>query len=76
MKNVAIVLLLLALLFIADRLVRIENQRYALFVGMCPVTPTDPAKQWDCLSKVQTRTSWLGHLYYGLTDTTPAVPWS
>jgi hypothetical protein len=88
MKNIAILVLLLAVLFISDRLVRIENQRYALMIGSCPSPSllhprqtSDPAvhmrQAFDCLDKVQMRTSWFWHLFYGLTDSIPAVSlWS
>lgn len=68
-----IAVLLLLLGFLADRLVRVENQRYALAVGMCKVDPADPVKQWMCLDSAQTRTSWFWHLYYAATDHVPPV---
>lgn len=37
--KLALVLLTVLALFLADRLVRVENQRYALLVGMCTVDP-------------------------------------
>jgi hypothetical protein len=77
MKNVVIVLLMAALVFLADRIVREENQRYALFLDAChrPAPPTTELLTFfDCLEKVQTRTSWFGHLYYAVTDHLPAVP--
>jgi hypothetical protein len=74
-KNAAIVVLALAVAFLADRLVREENQRDALLVGMCsrPETPLLPINL-TCLEATQTRTSWFWHLYYALTDHLPAVP--
>jgi hypothetical protein len=75
MKNVIIAgLILLAIGYLADRLVRIENQRYALYVNLCKFDPANPTVRWNCLEKAQTRTSWLGHLYYALTDHVPPVP--
>jgi hypothetical protein len=74
MKNLTILALLLALLFMADRLVRTENQYYALLVGSCKASADHPRQLGDCLRKVQTRTSWFWHLYYGLTQSLPAVP--
>ena len=77
MKNAVIVVLLLFCGYLADRLVRAENQRYALSIGMCAEGPMQAAGLPDlkCLSTVQTRTSWVWHLWYGLTDPLPAVPW-
>lgn len=57
MKNGLIVVLAVAVVFLSDRLVREENQRYALLLGMCP--PKDAARllvNFDCLDAVQTRT--------------------
>ncbi len=53
-------LLLCALALFAYRLAVVENQRYAMQVGRCA------PKDWRCLEHVQTRTSWLWHVYYGL----------
>ncbi len=62
MKNTAIIILTLALVFMSYRIIAIENERYALLVGVCE---NNNAK---CLLTVQTRTHWLWHLYYGLID--------
>ena len=67
MRNVLIAVLLAALAFTSYRLTIVENQRYALLVGMCS-TGSEPPIDAKCLMNVQTRTSWLWHLYYGLTD--------
>ena len=74
MRWVIIVVLLLLVGFLADRLVRIENQRYALQVNLCKYDPAEPAKQWKCLETAQTRTSWFWQLYHATTDHVPAVP--
>lgn len=66
MKNAAIVVLLVTVIFLSARLVTIENQRYAAALGMCPhkVVPhmQDPA----CLATIETRTSWAWHLFYAV----------
>ena len=52
-------------------LVKVENERYALFVGMCYKKDTPPELRsidFQCLSKVETRTSWVWHLFYALTS--------
>lgn len=75
MKNAVIVVLALVVVFLADRLVRTENQRYALLVGVCKQPdPASPASAFQCLESIQTRTSWFWHLYYGVTNHLPAVP--
>lgn len=74
MKKIIIIVLVIALGFIADRAVRAENQRYALLLGMC--VGNDPVRLPDfkCLEEVQTRTSWFWHLYYLVVDPAPSVP--
>ncbi|ANY78072.1 hypothetical protein BB934_07350 [Microvirga ossetica] len=71
-KSLTIFALLALSLFVADRLVRIENQRYALMLRMCekPIVPNSNVVVQDakCLGTVQTRTSWFWHLFYALTD--------
>ena len=77
MKYVITIALALLVYFLADRLVRVENQRYAMLLNMCESkVPMDPL-HWDfkCLDRVQTRTSWFWHLFYAVTDRNlPAVP--
>lgn len=63
MRGFTIIVLFAALAFTSYRLAHVENQRYALFLGMCKdASPVDAS----CLKKVQTRTSWGWNLYYGL----------
>jgi hypothetical protein len=73
MKIATIAVLLLLVAFLADRVARIENQRYALSSNICKFDPAKPAVQWDCLEKIQTRSSWLWQLYYAMTDHVPPV---
>jgi hypothetical protein len=73
MKNAIIVVLVLLTGFLADRVVRIENQRYALVGNMCKFDPANTSMQWNCLESAQTRTSWFWHLYYATTEHVPAV---
>lgn len=54
-------------LWFGATIVRIENERYALSLDMCPGnTPERLLHQHECLAKVQTRTSPVYHLLYGL----------
>jgi len=76
MKSAATVVLILISALLADRVVRLENQRYALYNDMCKRDPANPSQRWDCLEKVQTRTSWFWHLYYAVTQHVPPVPLS
>lgn len=63
--KIGLVIAVAIIVWQAAALVRIENERYALFVGMC----RDKAGLTDtqCLAKVQTRTNWFAHLFYALT---------
>lgn len=67
-KNIVIAAPCVAVVFLCERIVHIENQRYALFLGMCGSPAADARLAFECLAQVQTRTSPLWHLYYALTD--------
>lgn len=67
-KTVLILTLTGCLVFVSARLVSVENQRYALIVGMCSSSLTPKLPDMRCLRTVETRTSWVWHLYYALTD--------
>ena len=70
MKNALIVILFALLLWFGLSLARVENQRHALWLGTCPAhDPTQLetlTKREECLDKVQTRTSSLYNVAYGL----------
>ena len=51
--------------WLSATLVRIENERYALSLGMCRDVTTG-LNHRECLDKVQTRTAWYWHLFYAL----------
>lgn len=62
----ALVVILSALaLWLGAALVRVENERYALFLGMCRASD-GLLVDASCLAKVETRTSWVWHLMYAL----------
>lgn len=63
----AIVVLLLAVVWLSAALVKAENQRYALSLGMCVEKQLGVA-DYSCLAKTETRTAWYWHIYYGLTN--------
>ena len=65
-----IVGLTLAVVWLTSVVVRLENYRYANFLGMCGQyninNPVQRIVREDCLEKTQTRTYWFWHLFYGL----------
>jgi hypothetical protein len=65
---IAIIATLVALnLWFGAAIIRLENQRHALRLGMCPGnTMEELLRRNDCLANVQTRTSPGYHLLYGL----------
>jgi len=52
-------------IWLATSLVRVENQRYALLIGMCRDAATG-LTDITCITNVQTRLSWIWHLMYGM----------
>ena len=68
--------------YLADLVVREENQRYALQNGSCGGgLSADLAKgtahmfdTFHCLQTYQSRTGWSYHLFYAITDEVPPVP--
>jgi hypothetical protein len=59
--------MIVAMLWLALGLIRTENQRYALSLGMCFDRATN-ITSYQCLAAVKTRTAWWWHLYYGLQN--------
>ena len=62
---------LLIIVWLSVSLVRVENQRYAMLIGMCEdkvLLAATKQTSWDhtCLKTVETRTSWIWHLTYAL----------
>jgi hypothetical protein len=49
--RVVVALLIALAVFLSDRLVRVENQRYALMTGLCEIDHTAPRRMFECLSK-------------------------
>jgi hypothetical protein len=67
-KNFIIGVLAVAVLVLGSALVRVENQRYALSLGMCPGPAAGVPPDLACVSKTETRTGWWAHLFAALTD--------
>ena len=70
---VGVVIALLALvLWFGATIVRLENENYAMRIGMCgehnPADFESIMTRNRCLEEVETRTSPVWHLFYALTD--------
>jgi hypothetical protein len=69
-KNATIVVLAALVLWFGISLARVENERYALELGMCgefkPEEPKSLTERRRCLDQVQTRTNALYNLAYAL----------
>ncbi len=66
------ILLLVLLVWFGATIVRLENQNYAMLLGMCGEFSSENLQSViernSCLEEVETRTSPLWHLYYALLD--------
>lgn len=74
-RNAIICGLLVVVSILASALVRVENERYALWLGMCPnIRDTFAAVAEghpdvvECRKIVTTRTGWWWHIYYAIAD--------
>jgi hypothetical protein len=54
------------LVWFGATIVRVENQRYALSLGMCQSDPLKVLAKAECLKSIETRTGWWWHLGYAL----------
>jgi hypothetical protein len=67
MKELLIVVLAGLLVWVSSALIRVENERYALSLGMCPDAYEAGMKaHFDCIDTVETRTHPMWHLVYAL----------
>lgn len=62
---IGLVFAAVVVVWLSATLVRVENERYALSLGMCRDATTGLTNR-ECLDKVQTRTAWYWHLFYSL----------
>ena len=63
--GLTISILLVVIIYLLTVIVRIENERYAMSLGMCAGIVAPDA---SCLSKVKSRTNPLWHLFYALQN--------
>ena len=66
-ERIGLFVALLLIVWLAAALVRVENVRYAMQVGMC-WNATLKLHDLACIGKVQTRTAWYWHLFYALKE--------
>ena len=62
---VGLVVAVLLIVWLSAALVRVENERYAMAVGMC-WNEARRLPDLDCVKRTQTRTAWYWHLFYAL----------
>lgn len=65
-STVLVVILLALLMWFGAALARVENERYALQMGLCSSNPANTLALFDCLKKAETRTGWWWHIFYAL----------
>lgn len=58
----------LVVILLGAALVRVENERHALLIGMSSFNPTYPLSMFQCLKKAETRTGWWWHLHSALVN--------
>ena len=66
MKNLILLFLVAAVAVLCLRLSHVENHRHALLLGMCRADVTLGVPDLACLSKIESRRSWLHNLYAGI----------
>ncbi|WP_224016157.1 hypothetical protein [Paraburkholderia tropica] len=74
-RTALIAVLSAAIIVLAHALVRVENERYALWLGMCPnmreaitALASGDDDAINCTKTVQTRTAWWWHIYYAIAN--------
>lgn len=65
-KNIAIAILCVTALYLCAVIIKLENQRYALSIGMCQ-DKSRGLPDMACISKAETRTSPIWHLVHALS---------
>ncbi len=65
-EKIIIAILLALLIWFGTTIVLLENYHYASQLGFCQEYDLDLVGRDECLEKVETRTSWIWHLLYGL----------
>jgi hypothetical protein len=66
--RVALAAAILLIAWLVMILVRVENERYALSLGMCFDNPNITLPNYECLDGLETRTAWWWHVYYAVQE--------
>jgi len=69
--RIVLVICLALIVWLSSALVRVENERYAMSLGMCPQDVVLKVPDLSCVKKTQTRTTWIAHIYYALNPDVP-----
>ena len=62
----ALLVAIAAIIWLTVALVRTENERYAMTLGMCMKEAPFVSADYECLKTIRTRTAWWWHVYYAL----------
>jgi len=66
LRNLALVVLLAAVLYLCHVVARVENERYALVLGLCKPNAVGIIEV-ECLKAAETRTSSFWHVFYAIS---------
>lgn len=66
-RNITILFLMLTVAYLCAVIIRIENERYAMAIGMC-FNKQLGVPDLSCVRKAETRTSPLWHLYFAIAN--------
>jgi hypothetical protein len=68
--SIVILVLVVLVIVLTAAVVRLENYRYANFVGLCTefdiTKPQQRIEREKCLETTRTRTHWFWHVIYGV----------
>ncbi|MFL6628247.1 MAG: hypothetical protein ACJ8G1_17525 [Vitreoscilla sp.] len=67
-ERLLLLIAVIVIAWLAMVLVRVENQRYAMAVGMCQDKMLPGSHDYQCMKAVETRTGWWWHIYYAAKE--------
>jgi hypothetical protein len=66
--RIALAVSVLLNVWLVSSLQRVENERYAMSIGLC-VDPADKVPDASCVKSQQTRAGWYWHVFFAMADT-------